>query len=43
MTKMYQNIILPLVLYGCGTWDFTLMEECRLRVLMNSEYKERDI
>jgi hypothetical protein len=26
---------LPVVLYGCETWSFTLREECRLRVFEN--------
>jgi hypothetical protein len=30
--KIYRNIILPVVLYGCKTWSLTLREECRLRV-----------
>jgi hypothetical protein len=29
--KIYRNIILPVVLYGCGTWLLTLREERRLR------------
>jgi hypothetical protein len=33
--KIYRNIILPVVLYGCETWLLTLMEECRLRVFEN--------
>jgi len=28
-------IVLPVVLYGCGTWSLTLREECRLRVFEN--------
>ena len=32
---MYCSIILPLVLYGCETWSFTLREERRLRVSEN--------
>ena len=31
--KIYRTIILPVVLYVCGTWLLTLREECRLRVL----------
>jgi hypothetical protein len=31
-----QNIILPIVLYGCETWSLTLKEEHRLR-----EYENR--
>jgi len=30
--KIHNPIILPLVLYGCETWYFTLREERRLRV-----------
>jgi len=33
--KIYINIILPVVLYGCETWSLTLMEERRLRVFEN--------
>jgi len=30
--KLFRNIILPGVLYGCETWTITLREESRLRV-----------
>jgi hypothetical protein len=30
--KVYKTIILPVVLYGCGTWSVTLREERRLKV-----------
>jgi hypothetical protein len=30
--KIYRAIILPVVLYGCRTWSFTLTEGQRLRV-----------
>ena len=30
--KIYRNMILPVVLYGCETWSLTLREEHRLRV-----------
>jgi hypothetical protein len=30
--KIYRNIILPVVLYGCEAWSLTLREERRLRV-----------
>jgi hypothetical protein len=30
--KIHKNIVLPVVLYGCETWSFTLREEHRLRV-----------
>jgi hypothetical protein len=33
--KIYRNIILPLVLYGCLTWSLTLRDERRLRVFEN--------
>jgi hypothetical protein len=33
--KIYRTIILPVVLYGCKTWSFTLREECRLRMFEN--------
>ena len=33
--KIYSNIILPVVLYGCETWSLTLREERRLRVFEN--------
>jgi hypothetical protein len=33
--KIYRNIILPVVLYGCEIWSLTLREERRLRVTEN--------
>jgi hypothetical protein len=33
--KIYRNIILPPVLYGCETWSLTLKEERRPRVYEN--------
>jgi hypothetical protein len=34
--KIYKTIILPVVLYGCETWSFTLREgNNRLRVFEN--------
>jgi len=33
--KIYRTIILPIVLYGCETWSFTLREERKLRVFQN--------
>jgi len=33
--KIYRNIILPVVLYGCEIWSLTLREERRLRVFEN--------
>ena len=32
---MYKSLILPVLLYGRGTWSFTLREERRLRVFEN--------
>jgi len=37
--KIYRNIILPFVLYGCETWSLTLREERRLRVLDNRVFR----
>ena len=34
-TKIYRNIILPIVLCECETWLLTLWEEHRLRVFEN--------
>jgi len=33
--KIYRNIILPVVLYGCETWSLTLREERKLSVFEN--------
>jgi hypothetical protein len=33
--KICKTVILPVVLYGCGTWSLTLREEHRLRVFEN--------
>jgi hypothetical protein len=33
--KLYKTVILPVVLYGCETWSFTLREEHRVRVFEN--------
>jgi hypothetical protein len=33
--SLYRTRILPVVLYGCGTWSITLREEYRLRVFKN--------
>ena len=33
--KIYRNIILPVVLYGCDTWLLTLREERKLGVFEN--------
>jgi hypothetical protein len=37
--KIYKNVILPVVLYGCKTWSLTLREEHRLRVSENRELR----
>ena len=37
--KIYRNIILPVVLYGCETWSLKLREERRLRVFENRVLK----
>ncbi|PNF16896.1 hypothetical protein B7P43_G04720 [Cryptotermes secundus] len=31
--RIYKSIILPAIVYGCGTWSLTLREEHRLRVM----------
>jgi hypothetical protein len=33
--RIYNTIILPVVLYGCETWSLTLREEHRLRLFEN--------
>jgi hypothetical protein len=33
--RIYETIILPVVLYGCETWSLKLREEHRLRVFEN--------
>ena len=33
--KMYRTIMLPVALYGCGTWSLTLRKEHRLRAFEN--------
>jgi hypothetical protein len=33
--RIYRTIILPMVLYGCGTWYLTLREEHGLKVFEN--------
>jgi len=33
--KIHRTIILPVVVYGCGTWSLTLREERKLRVFEN--------
>ena len=34
--KIYRNIILPVVLYGCETWSLKMWEERRLRLFENN-------
>ena len=38
--KIYTTVILPVVLYGCGTWSPTLREEHRFRVSENKVLKK---
>ena len=38
--KVCRTIILPVVLYECETWSFTLMEEGRLKVELNVFHPE---
>jgi hypothetical protein len=38
--KIYRNITLPVVLYGCETWSVTWREEHRQRVFENRVLKE---
>jgi hypothetical protein len=33
--KIHRTVILPVVLYGCGTWSLTVREEHKLRVFGN--------
>jgi len=33
--KIFRNIILPAVLYGCENWSLVLREERRLRLFQN--------
>jgi hypothetical protein len=37
--KIYKSLILPVVLYGCETWSFTLREEHRLMALENRVWR----
>jgi hypothetical protein len=37
--RIYRNIILPVVLYGCEAWSLILREESRLRVFENRELR----
>ena len=37
--KIYINIVMPVVLYGCETWSFTLREERRLSAFENRVLK----
>jgi hypothetical protein len=36
MGKIYETVILPVVLYGCETWSLKLREEHTLRVFENT-------
>jgi hypothetical protein len=33
--RIYETIVLPVVMYGCDTWSLTVKEELRLRVFAN--------
>jgi hypothetical protein len=35
VVRIYNTIILPVVLYGCETWSLTVREEHKLRVFRN--------
>jgi hypothetical protein len=37
--RIYETIILPVVLYGCETWSLTLRKGRRLRVFENREQR----
>jgi hypothetical protein len=37
---MYRTVILPVILYGFGTWSLTSKEAHRLRVLENEVLRE---
>jgi hypothetical protein len=39
--RIYETIILPVVLYGCETWSLTLREEHRLRVFEDMVLRRR--
>ena len=36
----HKTIMLPVVLYGCGTWSLTLREQHRLRVFENKVFRK---
>jgi hypothetical protein len=38
--KIYETVILPVLVHGCETWSLTLREECRLRVFENRVLKK---
>ena len=38
--KIYRNIILPVVLYGCETWSLTLREEKKLNCVLEHGVEE---
>jgi hypothetical protein len=40
--RIYETIILPVVLYGCETWSLTLREKHGLRVLRRIFGPKRD-
>ncbi|KAJ4451624.1 hypothetical protein ANN_03093 [Periplaneta americana] len=38
--RIYEIVILPVVLYGCETWTLTLKEEQRLRVFEEKVFRK---
>jgi len=38
--EIYRTIILPVDLYGCETWSFTLREKRKLRIFENRVLRE---
>jgi hypothetical protein len=42
LIRIYKNVILPVVLYGCETWSVTVREEHKLRVLRRIFGPKRD-
>jgi hypothetical protein len=37
--KIYRNIILAVILYGCEAWSLTLREKLRMRIFENRVLK----
>ena len=42
-TTVYNNIIVPVVLYGCATWSVTVREELGLKVPENVGPKMEEV